>query len=74
MILVEMPFAFACLVFVVGIYMTLVDIFYHKQFDGDMLKMSLGGFVFGFIYLLIIKYTFIEGIVFQCSEIEWFCR
>ena len=76
MILVEMPFAFACLVFVVGIYMTLVDIFYHKpeKFDWDGLKMSLGGFVFGFIYLLIIKYTFIEGIVFQCSEIQWFCR
>jgi hypothetical protein len=56
--------------------MTLVDIFYHKpeKFDWDGLKMSLGGFVFGFIYLLIIKYTFIEGIVFQCSEIQWFCR
>jgi len=33
-----------------------------------------GHFVFGFIYLHIIKYTFIEGIVFQCSEIQWFCR
>ena len=73
MLLVERPFAFACLVFVIGIYMTLVDIFYHKKFDGDMLKMSLGGFMFGFIYLLIIKYTFIEGIFFQCSEIEFFC-
>ena len=73
MLLVELPFAFACLVFVIGIYMTLVDIFYHKKFDGDMLKMSLGGFMFGFIYLLIIKYTFIEGIFFQCSEIEFFC-
>ena len=73
MILVELPFAFACLVFVIGIYMTLVDIFYHKKFDGDMLKMSLGGFVFGCIYLLIIKYTFIEGIFFQCSEIQFFC-
>ena len=75
MILVELPFAFACLVFVGGIYMTLVDIFYHKpkQFDWDGLKMSLGGFVFGFVYLLIIKYTFIEGIFFQCSEIQFFC-
>ncbi len=74
MLLVELPFAFACLVFVVGIYMTLVDIFYHKQFDGDGLKMSLGGFVFGFIYLLIIKYTFIEGILFRCPDIQFFCR
>ena len=76
MILVELPFVFAFVAFLVGIYMTLLDIFYHKpkKFDWDGLKMSLGGFVFGFIYLLIIKYTFIEGIVFQCSEIQWFCR
>ena len=49
MLLVELPFAFASLVFVVG------------------------SFVFGFIYILIIKYTFIEGIFFQCSEIQFFC-
>ena len=76
MILVELPFAFASLVVVGGIYMTLLDIFYHKpkQFDWDGLKMSAGGFLFGFIYLLIIKYTFIEGIFFRCPDIQFFCN
>lgn len=73
MILVELPFAFALLVFLVGIYMFILSMFVHKKFDGDALLMSAGGFVFGFIYLLIIKYTFIEGIFFRCPDIQFFC-
>ena len=73
MILVELPFVFAFVAFLVGIYMNLVNIFYHKKFDGDSLLMSVGAFVFGFIYLLIIKYTFIEGIFFRCPDIQFFC-
>lgn len=73
MILVELPFVFALVAFLVGIYMALVNIFYHKKFDSDALLMSLGSFIFGFIYLLIIKYTFIEGIFFRCPDIQFFC-
>ena len=73
MILVEMPFVFACMVFLVCLYLFIVGVVVHKEADKDMLKMSLGGFLFGFVYLLIIKYTFIEGLFFRCPDIQFFC-
>ena len=73
MILVELPFAFASMVFLVGVYMFLVSLFVHKKFDRDAIWMSLGGFIFGVIYIHIIKYTFIEGIFFRCPDIQFFC-
>ena len=73
MILVEMPFVFASVVFLVGIWMFLVSLFVHKKFDPDFIWMTIGGFIFGVIYLHIIKYTFIEGIFFRCPDIQFFC-
>ena len=73
MLLVELPFVFALMLFLTGVYFFLASIF-DKKIDKDFLWMSLIGFLFGFIYLLIIKYTFIEGIFFRCPDIQFFCN
>lgn len=74
MILVEMPFVFFCTMFGVGVYMALVNLFIHKEFDAFPIFMAIGGIVVGVIYLHIIKYTFIEGIFFNCPNIQFFCN
>ena len=79
MFLIEMPLVFAGVGFLVGLWFVIFDI-KEKIMGKDFVvfKQGIGMMIFSIIlslvWILIIKYTFIEGLILQCSEIEFFCK
>ena len=78
MILIEMPIVFAALSFVVGFYFFLLDLkdklLGRKVSNLPYFGLMLFGILFGFAWLLIIKYTFLEGVFLRCPDINFFCN
>ena len=79
MFLIEMPLAFAGVTFFVGLLFVILDI-KEKIMGKDFVVFKQGIFmmissiILSLVYIFIIKYIPIEGIIMQCSEIEFFCK
>ena len=78
MILVEMPLALAALVFIVGFYFFLLNLKNKALGSTEMnlpcFSLMIFGVLFGSVWILIIKYTFLEGIFLRCPDIKFICN
>tara|TARA_B100000131_G_C17787692_1_gene479988 strand:- start:366 stop:602 length:237 start_codon:yes stop_codon:yes gene_type:complete len=78
MFLIEMPILFFGMAFLVGLLFMVFGI--KDKFKGNDVDFSVpltlifGSIVLSSFWILVVKYTFIEGIIMQCSEIEFFCK
>ena len=78
MFLIEMPLVFSFVAFIVGCWFIIFDIkekLMGRQFV--LLKMGFISIAFSIVistlWILFVKYTFVEGIILNCAEIKFFC-
>ena len=76
--LIEMPLVVAFVAFITGCWFIILDI--KEKIMGRefvLLKMGFISIVFSIalstLWVLFMKYTFIEGIFLNCAEIKFFC-